>query len=132
MDADLAYWWVIIACRFTNKIHRFELFTNGKVGTVSLQRPDLIIERNKLIQRLADQAETDGAKLLTGRRFLNLKPNGKRLKFDLSSNGNGDSVADSAAVVVGAVHNSRPSLFFRLLWNYLRICLPIQAGYGSS
>ncbi|MFC1867610.1 FAD-dependent monooxygenase [Thermodesulfobacteriota bacterium] len=85
-----------------NKIRRFELFANGRVGTISLQRPDLIMERNKLIQRLADQAEENGAKLLTGRRFLGLRQNGKRLKFDLSSNGNDGSVEDSADVIVGA------------------------------
>jgi flavin-dependent dehydrogenase len=85
-----------------NRIHRFELFADGRVGSVSLQRPDLIIERSRLTQRLAEHAEQRGAKILTGQSFLDLKPNGKRLHFTLSSNGNGNHVEHSAEVLVGA------------------------------
>jgi len=85
-----------------NRIHRFELFADGRVGSISLQRPDLIIDRSTLIRRLAEQAEEKGANILTGQRFLDLKPNGKRLSFTLSSNGNENHVEGSTEVLVGA------------------------------
>jgi len=64
-----------------NKISRFELFADGKVASIPLQHPDLVIERSKLIRKLASKAEASGAKILTGRAFLNLKPSGNRLNF---------------------------------------------------
>jgi len=85
-----------------NKIHRFELFADGIVGSISLQRPDLVIERSKLTQRLVELVEDRGVEILTGRTFLDLEPNGKTLKFTLSSNGRGTLVEESAEVLVGA------------------------------
>ena len=85
-----------------NEIRRFELFADGRVAMIPLRWPDLVIERSKLIQRLAAHAEACGAKILTGHRFLDLKRNGKRLTFTLSSNGNGKSVEGSADILVGA------------------------------
>jgi len=85
-----------------NRINRFELFADGRVGTISLQSPDLVIERSRLIQRLAEEAEGKGAKILTGRRFLDLRPDGERLNFTLSLNGNDEHIEDSAEVLVGA------------------------------
>jgi len=85
-----------------NKIHRFELFADGIVGSISLQRPDLVIERSKLFKRLAERAEEKGVEILNGRRLLDLKPNGKSLRFTLSSNGNRNSMEESAEVLVGA------------------------------
>lgn len=85
-----------------NKIGRFELFADGRVATISLRRPDLVIDRSRLIQRLAEQAEECGAKILTGHRFLDLKPNGKKLTFTVAYNGNGESIEESANILVGA------------------------------
>jgi digeranylgeranylglycerophospholipid reductase len=85
-----------------NRIKRFELFADGRVGVISLHRPDLVINRSRLILRLAEEAEEKGAKILTGQRFLDLMPDGERLNFTLSLNGNGDHVKASAEVLVGA------------------------------
>jgi len=85
-----------------NKIRHFELFADGRVAVISLKRPDLVIERSKLIQRLAAQAEANGAKVLTGHCFQSLKPNGKRLGFTVSRNGNGEVIEESADILVGA------------------------------
>ena len=85
-----------------NRIRHFELFADGRVGVISLARPDLVIGRASLIRRLADEAEKKGAKIITGHRFKDLKPNGKRLNFTLSVNGNGDHTEDSAETLVGA------------------------------
>ena len=60
-----------------NEIRRFELFTDGRSAEVSLARPDLIIERSRLIRSLADEAQRAGARLELGRRFLRLEPNGR-------------------------------------------------------
>lgn len=60
------------------------------------------MDRSKVIQRLADQAEASGAKILAGQRFLSLKPNGKGLTFTVSLNGGGELVEESADILVGA------------------------------
>jgi flavin-dependent dehydrogenase len=78
------------------------LFADGRVATISLERPDLVIERSKLIQALAERAEASGTKVLTGHRFLCHKPNGKRLTFTVAYNGNGDSREESTDILIGA------------------------------
>ena len=83
-----------------NKIHHFELFTDGRSATISLKNPDLVIERSKLIHELAAESENAGVALLTGMRFLGLKPNGKRISLSFSRNG--ETVEESADILVGA------------------------------
>lgn len=56
-----------------NRIDRFELFANGKVGSVALGAPDLIIERSILIRDLAKEAEAAGAEIRLGHRFESLE-----------------------------------------------------------
>jgi len=85
-----------------NKIYHFELFANGRFAKISLRQPDLVIERSKLIRRLAERAEASGVKIVTGHRFLGLKPNGKQLSFTLSSNGGTGLIEESADILVGA------------------------------
>jgi flavin-dependent dehydrogenase len=85
-----------------NEINRFELFADGRVATISCRRPDLVIDRSKLILRLATQAEANGAQVVTGHRFHSLKPNGKRLGFTVSCNGDGGLIEKSANIIVGA------------------------------
>lgn len=52
-----------------NEIRQFELFTDGRAATVRLNRPDLVIERSKLIRGLAESAQQAGAKIYFGRKF---------------------------------------------------------------
>jgi len=85
-----------------NRIHRFELFTDGRVAEISLRQPDLVIERSKLLHELASQAKKSGAKIFTDQHFLNLKPNGKRLAFNITGNGHRESVEQYAHILVGA------------------------------
>lgn len=85
-----------------NKIHRFELFTDGRVAKISLRQPDLIIERSKLLHELATQAQKRGARIFTNHRFLNLRPNGEGLAFTTTSNGHRESVEQYAHILVGA------------------------------
>jgi flavin-dependent dehydrogenase len=84
----------------TNEIRRFELFTDGRSAQVALSKPDLIIERSRLIPALAQQAQQAGAQLQFDTRFLGLAPNGHGLRVQVESGGHRDELhADN---VVGA------------------------------
>jgi len=85
-----------------NEIHCFQLFVEGRSVTIPLRRPEMVIERSILIKELKAQAEASGAKVLTGRRFLSVAPNGRSLIFTVSANGYAEVVEESANVLVGA------------------------------
>jgi flavin-dependent dehydrogenase len=70
-----------------NEIRRFELFTDGRSAQVALHRPDLIIERYRLIQTLANEAQAAGAKFRYDTRFLGLAANGRGLRVDVDEAG---------------------------------------------
>jgi flavin-dependent dehydrogenase len=57
-----------------NEVKYVELFSRSRATTVELARPDLIIERQKLLLLLARMAEEAGAKIFLGRRFLSFTP----------------------------------------------------------
>ena len=83
-----------------NEIRRFELFTDGRSAQIALSRPDLIIERSKLIPALARSAQQAGATLSFDTRFLGLAANGRGLRVEVDSAGQRQELhADS---VVGA------------------------------
>jgi flavin-dependent dehydrogenase len=83
-----------------NEIRRFELFTNGRSAVVSLKRPDLIIERSRLIRALAKEAEEAGAQFEYDTRFLGLTPNGSGLHVQVDQAGKREELY--AESVVGA------------------------------
>jgi flavin-dependent dehydrogenase len=93
-----------------NEIHRFEMFTDGRAATVALDRPDLIVERARLIQGLAAQAQQDGAQISMGRRFLGVQGrahgNGQStdgaLKLTLGVSGSAETEQIHADTVIGA------------------------------
>ena len=70
-----------------NEINRFELFTNGRSAQFSLQQPDLIIERSRLIRSLSEEAQQAGAKLEYNTKFLGLGPNGNGLRVEVDQCG---------------------------------------------
>jgi flavin-dependent dehydrogenase len=72
-----------------NQIRHFELFTDGRSATISLNRPDLIIERRTLIQALADEARHAGASVELGRRFHALHPSGAGLTLEIEARSEG-------------------------------------------
>lgn len=65
-----------------NEIRRLELFTDGRSATIALKRPDLIIERSRLIRALRAEAEAAGARIEYNTRFLGLAPNGSGLRVE--------------------------------------------------
>ena len=83
-----------------NEIRRFELFTNGRSAVVNLKRPDLIIERSRLIRALAQEAEEAGARFDYATRFLGLNPNGSGLHVQVDRKGQREEIY--AKSVVGA------------------------------
>ena len=83
-----------------NEIRRFELFTNGRSAVVPLKRPDLIIERSRLIRALAQEAQEAGAQFDYDTRFLGLTPNGNGLHVQVDRAGQREEIY--AESVVGA------------------------------
>ncbi len=84
-----------------NEIRRFELFTDGRAATIPLNRPDLIIERSKLIKGLAEDAQSAGTRIDTGRRFRTLEPNSKGLRVEVERCADGSTEEIHADTVVG-------------------------------
>jgi digeranylgeranylglycerophospholipid reductase len=83
-----------------NEIRRFELFTDGRSAQVALSKPDLIIERAKLIPALAREAQQAGAEVSYDTRFLGMSPNSRGVRLEIESAGKRDEV--HAVNVVGA------------------------------
>ena len=83
-----------------NEIRRFELFTDGRSAQIALSKPDLIIERARLIPSLAQEAASAGADLSYDTRFLGLSPNGRGVRLEVESGGHREQL--HAANVVGA------------------------------
>jgi digeranylgeranylglycerophospholipid reductase len=85
-----------------NEIRKFELFTDGRSAQVPLDRPDLIIERSRLIRGLAEDAESHGAKISFGNRFIDLQSNGTGLRVNVERGQSERAEELHADVVVGA------------------------------
>lgn len=83
-----------------NQIRRFELYTDGRSAEVPVSRPDLIIERARLIRRLGEEARAAGAQIGFGQRFLNLEANGRGLRLEVEQGGARREI--HARTVVGA------------------------------
>jgi digeranylgeranylglycerophospholipid reductase len=85
-----------------NEIHRFELFTDGRSATIPLAKPDLIIERATLIRSLAEQAQSAGARVDFGHKFVSMGPSRRGVKL-VSENESGSSAREHEIdTVVGA------------------------------
>lgn len=83
-----------------NEIRRFQLFTDGRSAEVALNKPDLIIERARLIPALAKEATKAGATFSFDTRFLGLGPNSRGLRLEVESAGRREEL--HADHVVGA------------------------------
>ena len=90
----------VAASSIVNEIRRFELFTDGRSAQVALNKPDLIIERARLIPALAEEAIKAGAKLSFDTRFLGLGPNSRGLRLQVETGGHREEL--HADHVVGA------------------------------
>jgi flavin-dependent dehydrogenase len=98
----------VAASSIVNEIRRFELFTDGRSAEVALRRPDLIIERAKLIPALANEAAKAGAKLSFDTHFLGLGPNSRGLRLEVETGGRREELhADHAVGADGATSRVR-------------------------
>jgi uncharacterized SAM-binding protein YcdF (DUF218 family) len=85
-----------------NRIERFELRADGRIATVTLQRPDLVIERSILIRVLAEHAQAAGAEIVFGRQLIQVAPNGHGLAFVVEPGEGGRTEEWWAPTLVGA------------------------------
>lgn len=86
-----------------NEVRHFELYADGRTASVTLERPDLIIERATLIRDLAGDAARNGARIEAGRRFLGLAATRGGLDLELAAAGERRSPERVAArALVGA------------------------------
>ena len=83
-----------------NEIRRFELFTDGRSAQIALSKPDLIIERARLIPALAQEAQQAGANVSFDAKFLSVSPNSRGLHLEVETCGRREEL--HAASVVGA------------------------------
>lgn len=87
-----------------NEIRRFELFTDGRSAQITLKKPDLIIERSRLIAGLARAARQAGAALSFDTHFLGIGPNQCGLRLEVERSGKREELhADSVVGADGAV-----------------------------
>lgn len=88
-----------------NEIRRFELFTDGRATQVTLDRPDLIVERAQLIKSLAESAASAGARFRLGRQFrsLHVSGNGLTIAAEKSSDNGAQPHTEhiNAGIVIG-------------------------------
>ncbi|HYL62146.1 MAG TPA: NAD(P)/FAD-dependent oxidoreductase, partial [Candidatus Methylomirabilis sp.] len=84
-----------------NEIRKFELFTDGRAATISLNQPDLIIERSKLIRGLAEQVQKLGARLEMGCQFRGMTKNHDGISLEFEQGPAKERQSCSADTVVG-------------------------------
>lgn len=85
-----------------NKIVGFEIHADGRMATIPFHKPDLVIDRTRLIRKLAEHAERNGVRFHFGRRFLDCRGNGKELEFSVSAGKKEGSREIRTRVLVGA------------------------------
>lgn len=85
-----------------NEVKHYELFADGRAATITLGRPDLVIERATLAGELGELAEGAGARVALGRRFVGLRAQGDKMSVLLEHATSGAVEETAAATVVGA------------------------------
>jgi len=85
-----------------NKVNRMELISAHRHSWVALQEPDLVIERQRLIELLARKAAEEGAKIYPGFRFLGFEDEANKLLLSLESVAQGRQHTITTNVLIGA------------------------------
>lgn len=85
-----------------NRIERFEMFADGRVATVALQRPDFVVERSALVRELAEHARAAGVEIVLGRQLVGVGPNGQGLALRLTAGYGGVVEQRTTRLLVGA------------------------------
>lgn len=87
-----------------NQVHHIELISPGASARVSFRKPDLIIERERLIRLLAERARQAGAEIVPGSRLagFNRSANGQGLRLRFLELGTNQHREEQADIVIGA------------------------------
>jgi flavin-dependent dehydrogenase len=85
-----------------NEVKYVELFSKSRSTRLELSRPDLIIEREKLVFLLARMAEEAGAKIFLGRRFINFSSVDDGATVSYRDSETGEEKQTKADVLIGA------------------------------
>ncbi len=85
-----------------NKVDRIELLSANRHASVRLQEPDLVIERQRLIELLARRASEEGAEIHLGFRFLGFEDEGDRLVLSLQDLAKGTVHNITTNMLIGA------------------------------
>lgn len=89
-----------------NRVHHIELISRRSSAKITLQRPDLIIERKNLMRLLAKRARQAGAEIVPGHRFVEFGGDpvagGHELRLRLMDLGKDRLREEGAALVIGA------------------------------
>jgi len=84
-----------------NRTGTLRLYSPGCLSTVRLGRADLIVERERLVRWLSEQATSAGAEIYRGRRFVGLEPDHGSAVLTLEdAEGRRENV--QARIVIGA------------------------------
>lgn len=85
-----------------NEVKYVELFSRSRSATIELARPDLIVERQKLLLLMAGMAKKDGAKIFLGRRFQSFTASGDEVNVVYRDSGACANIETAANVLIGA------------------------------
>jgi digeranylgeranylglycerophospholipid reductase len=112
-----------------NEIHGIELFTDGRAAAIQFDSPDQVIERSRLIRALADEAQSHGAQLEFGRRFVTLQGTSAGIEMTFAATSSRSSAGYqrvSCGAVVGA-DGARSSVALSAGWPKLPTVPLVQA-----
>jgi len=85
-----------------NRVDRIELLSANRHASVRLQEPDLVIERQRLIELLARKASEEGTEICLGFKFLGFEDEVDRLVVSLRDQVNGRDHTVATNVLIGA------------------------------
>lgn len=85
-----------------NRVDRIELLSANRQASVKLQEPDLVIERQRLIELLARKASEEGTEICLGFKFLGFEDEVDRLVVSLRDQVNGRDHTVATNVLIGA------------------------------
>ena len=85
-----------------NQVNRMELISAHRHSWVALQEPDLVIERQRLIELLARKATEEGAKIYPGFRFSGFEDEGNKLLLSLENIAQGRQHTITTNLLIGA------------------------------
>ena len=85
-----------------NEIRNFELYADGVVASISLRRPDVIVERSALLRDLAGRARDAGAEMQLGQAFIAAEPTSDGLTVSTRDVTTNLETRRASSTVVGA------------------------------